>query len=140
MGFITAAQMGAFFPERTKSTAGVFDTTTIPTAVQVEAYIEDVTAEIDGLLLSVGIDGSNFRDNAYLKLVCKKGVACLIEKGILARTKDGFIVSAYCPDYQKMLEKLVDDPGVIGQANTGGILSTGGGFGDPDFGFKDRIV
>ena len=142
MAYITESDVSNFIPERgafeNESAPGEDDGTN-PTADQVTIYTTDVSAIVDAELLGIGISVP-VSSNDYIKLICKNGAACLVEGGILSRMKDTKIPNHYCDTFYTLLDRLIKNPTMIGEAKTRGGQSRGGGFGVPNLGFNDEVV
>lgn len=94
-----------------------FGTTTKPTAIQVASIIDNVTADIDILLQSIGIS-LPITDSSvllYLKDKCIMGSCCRIGFSYFSNNTgvDGTQPNHFCSDYSEWKKEIKENPAVL---------------------------
>ena len=103
-----------------------YNATSQPTQTQVESIIDQVSAEIDMTLRTIGIVGvTDAPILKYLKMVCAKGSACYVGSVYFNNIQSvgGTISNFYCTMYKDELKKIVENPSIMGAA--GGTVAIG---------------
>jgi hypothetical protein len=119
MSYCTASDVGVLL-------GLTYSATSLPTQSQVESIIEQVTAEIDINLRTIGVTSvTDAKTLLYLKMVCAKGSACYVGSVYFNNIQSvgGTISNTYCTMYKDELKKIIDNPEMIGA--DGGSISVG---------------
>ena len=119
MGYCLASDVGVLL-------GLTYNATSLPTETQVNSIIDQVSAEINMTLRTIGVvTVTDATVLSYLKMVCAKGSACYVG-GVYfnnIQSTGGTISNFYCQSYKEELKKMIDNPAILGVA--GGTIAFG---------------
>jgi hypothetical protein len=108
-----------------------YDTSSRPTLAQVNRIIQEVSGEMDSRFSAVGIavpisTSPVTQASLLLRRICAFGAACNAEESAFmgGHAQQSTHVDWLCGQYEELMTKIEDDPGILGPGTGGSSTGT----------------